>query len=428
MRNLFAILITASISCISTSAGAEPGDDAIKHLQETIRQQQQRLDSQAERIRTQGELLNRLKEQVDAMQKKPLPASTEVILPKEQPALVASGNDRVSLSISGQIDRAMNIINDGAATRLYHVDNDASNTRFRLVGKAKVNSDVMLGARLEMAVAPDESSQVSQLRETSGDYLNVRWAEASIDSGKYGRLSIGKGDTASNTTAENDLSKTDVVQYSSISDVAAGMLFREKTGNRALTAIRVADAFKNGDGLSRQSRLRYDTPSLYGFTLSGSLVSNQQSDIAISWAGEGLGFKGVGAFAVSNPRTMNSTLLYDGSFSLLHTATGLNLTIAGALLDNRTTRDRTNIYAKAGWLTNLPGLGFTAFGIDYTRSEQSVAQGDRGYSAGAAVVQGFDRFATEVYIQYRIFHLDRQLPNRAVADMNVGTIGARIKF
>jgi len=363
------------------------------------------------------------------MQKQPpVAANASAVQSEVMPAQAVSGDDRISLSISGQINRAMNIINDGASTRLYHIDSDVSNTRLRFVGKAKVDSDTVLGAKLEFAIAPDESSQVSQRNQTPGDYLNVRWAEVSLDSTKYGRLSIGKGDTASNTTAEQDLSRTDVVQYASISDIAGGMLFREEGAGRPLTTTRVADVFKDGDGLSRQSRLRYDSPKFYGFTLSGSLVSNQQSDIAVSWSGEGYGFRSVGAFAVSNPKLSDPSLQYDGSLSVLHRASGLNLTVSGALLDRKAFKDRTNIYAKAGWLTNFFGLGFTAFGFDYTRSDNAALQGDRGYSAGAAVVQGFDRFATELYVQYRIYHLDRQLPNRAVADINVGTLGARIKF
>jgi hypothetical protein len=72
-------------------------------------------------------------------------------------------------------------------------------------------------------------------------------------------------------------------------------------------------------------------------------------------------------------------------------------------------------------------LGETAFGIDYTRSVNLPTGRDDGYSAGAAVVQQFEDYGTELYIQYRLYSLNRDAdPN--VQDVNVGTIGARVKF
>jgi hypothetical protein len=52
---------------------------------------------------------------------------------------------------------------------------------------------------------------------------------------------------------------------------------------------------------------------------------------------------------------------------------------------------------------------------------------DEGYSVGAALVQQFEEFGTELYFQYRLFSLDRDAAS-SVQDINVGTIGARVKF
>jgi len=215
--------------------------------------------------------------------------------------------------------------------------------------------------------------------------------------------------------------------------MGGGFLFRDKNGTKAFipngtSSLKVSDAFSSFDGLSRQSRLRYDSPNLYGFSLAGSLVSNQRSDLALFWGGEGYGFKGAGAFAVSNPKLANAGLLYDGSFSLLHSTSGLNLTLSGALQQYRSRKDATNLYAKLGWLATFTNLGYTAFGVDYTRSEHLAQSGDKGYSVGAAVVQAFEKYATELYLQYRIFSLDRASGTTPVADINIGTFGARVKF
>lgn len=421
----------------------------LQQLQDTIRQQQLQLQQQAEQIEEQARTLKDLQQQVQALQHsaaKP-DTTTTTEAPVQQPPtalVITSGNDKIKLSLSGQLNRAVNITSDGESTNVYPVDNDASNSRIRLVGTARFTDDLTLGTRLELAIAPDESSVVSQNNQASGDYFNQRWAEVSLTSTTFGKISLGKGDTASNTTAEVDLSRTDVVQYAGIADISGGIRFKDKTGSYipypASTdskdkTLKVSDVFKSGDGLSRQSRLRYDTPTWNGFRLAGSLVSNQQSDLALFWGGEGYGFKAKSAFAVANTKGAGlfaslpgARMLYDGSFSGLHTATGLNLTVSGAILERSARVDSTNLYAKLGWLTKLTNLGHTAFGVDYTRSRHLALPGDRGYSIGAAVVQAFEKIATELYLQYRIYALDRSNSTAPVADINAGTFGVRVKF
>lgn len=436
------IVLTLLLPALSQAQPIIVDPQVLQQLQETIRQQQQQLQLQAEQIAIQARTLQALQQQVQSMQQ--TAASPEAVraaaapppLPSPAPVL-SSGNDKIKLSLSGQINRAVNITNDGGSTKLYPVDNDASNSRIRLVGTARISDDLTLGTRLELSIAPDESSVVSQNNQAPGDYFNQRWAEVSLASKRFGKLSLGKGDTASNTTAEADLSRTNVVQYAGISDISGGMRFTYKTGgyipypgstDTKDKTLKVSDVFKSGDGLSRQSRLRYDTPTWNGFRLAGSLISNQQSDIALYWGGEGYGFKAEGAVAVANPKITNAGLLYDGSFSLLHSSSGLNLTLAGAILDKEATEDRTNLYVKLGWLTNPVSLGSTAFGVDYTRSEHAARAGDRAWSVGAAMVQAFEKWATEVYFQYRIYALDRADGSAPVANINVGTFGARVKF
>lgn len=419
------LLFSSSLGHADQPQAVDP--QLLQRLQETVHKQQLQLQQQSDQIKAQSELLQNLQKQINSRQKPLSPVPPGAALTVQTPTIITSGNDRIKLSVSGQLNRAINVTNNGSNTQFYHIDNDASNSRVRFVGSSKISEDLTVNTRIEVAVAPDESSVVSQTNQAPGDYFNQRWAEISLTSKAYGKLSIGKGDTASNTTAEVDLSKTDLVQYAGIADISGGILYREKDGSRKLTTLKVSDSFKSGDGLSRQSRLRYDTSTRYGFRLAGSLATNQQSDIALFYGAEKYGFKGAGAFAVSNPKQAGANLLYDGSFSLLHTSTGLNLTISGAALDKIATKDRTNLYTKLGWLTNLTSMGYTAVGVDYTRSENAATAGDEGNSVGAAVVQAFEKYATEVYFQYRIYSLDRAAGAK-VADINVGTFGARVKF
>jgi hypothetical protein len=421
-------------------AGAAEAQDAqkIERLERLIREQQQQLESMQRQL---DQLEQAGKERLDVLEQAAEEARKEAeeakSLAEEQkteeqghpappPETITSGQGRVKLAISGQVNRAVNIADDGKDTEAYFVDNDASNTRVRFVGTAKATEDLTIGSKIELAIAPNESSDVNQDNEESGDFFDQRWAEVSLDSKRFGKLSLGKGDTASNNTAEVDLSRTDVVQYASIADIAGGLKFRQNNGD-TLTDVKVSDAFKDEDGLSRKSRLRYDTPTFYGFSLAGSLVSDQRYDASLWWGGQGLGFKVAAAAAFADPNEENTDYQYDGSFSILHENTGLNLTLSAGLKERDDQGDAKNYYAKAGWLTRFFSFGQTAFGVDYTRSVNLPTGRDKGYSVGGAVVQQFEEFGTELYLQYRLYSLDRDAAS-SVQDINVGTIGARVKF
>lgn len=408
------------------AAGIISVDPAVLlQMQETVRLQQDQLELQAKQLKLQAQRMEVLKQQVSDLQQS-LPSSTPVTsAPPPDPA--TASNNRIKLAISGQINRALNLADDGSTVRLYHVDNNASNSRFRLVGSVQITDDLILGTRIETAISPDNSALVSQINQSPGVFINQRWAEVSLSSRTFGKLSLGKGNTASKGTVAQDLSHTNVVQYVGVIDIASGMLFRKADAQHSLTTIKVGNTFSHRDGLGRHARLRYDSPSLLGFTLAGALVSEQRSDLGLYWKGQGYGFKGVGAMAVANPRRSDSGLLYDGSFSLLHIASGLNLTVSGGIQKRYVAQDQTNLYAKLGWIADFTGLGSTAFGVDYTNSGNMPTSNDRAYSVGGAVVQAFEKYASELYFQYRIYSL-KQGSGVPLDDIQVSTLGVRVKF
>lgn len=97
------------------------------------------------------------------------------------------------------------------------------------------------------------------------------------------------------------------------------------------------------------------------------------------------------------------------------------------MLEKKSERNAFSYYAKLGWLANLTSQGSTAFGVDFSRSENGSSSGDRGSSVGAAVVQEFKKAATELYLQYRVYSLHRG-DGTPLYDINAGTLGVRVKF
>ncbi len=417
-------------------AFAAGGVDAetVARLEGLIEAQQRQLEQQQQQLQALQQQVGQFKQTVtetQAQAKEAKAVADEIKVANLDPVKkgVTSGSDKIKLAISGQVNRAMNVVDDGDNTEAYFVDSSASGSKFRLVGSAKLDDDLTLGTRMELGFSPNASSQVSQDNMASGDSFDQRYADISLGSMRFGKIFLGKGDTSSNNTAEVDLSGTDIVQYASIADIAGGMEF-VRSGNNDLSGISVSDAFKDFDGLSRKNRLRYDTPTFYGAHLSTSWISDKRWDAAAWWGGKGYGFKTAAAAAVAYIHTDHngddSEYQYDGSFSVLHENTGLNFTFSAGVQEVDNQGDPSNVWGKVGWRTDLMSYGETSFGVDYGQSTNLVTDKDDGYSYGATVVQLFNDYGAEFYAQFRVFSLDHDDYN--VQDVNVATIGTRVKF
>ncbi len=410
-RVVLAILRDAAAAAVILASGL-PGnalaqeDPRIEQLQRQIEELQRQLDE--------------LRGEMQEVKKLPPPPPAEV---PERP--VTSGQDRITLTISGQINRAINVAGDGDRTKVYFVDNDASNSRIRAVGTGQISDDVTVGTQIELAIAPNESAKVSQDNEESGDFFDQRKVEIWADSRTFGRLTLGKGDAATNGTSEVDLSGTAVIMYASVADIAAGLKFRDKDDQ--LTDVRITDAFSDFDGLSRHDRLRYDSPRFGGFSLSGSVISDQRYDGAVRWGGQGFGLKTAAAAGLADPSRRAVDFRLNGSFSVLHEATGLNLTLSSGMDKSKNGGNPSNVYVKGGWIANFFDWGESRFGIDFTRSNNNPTPSDSGFSVGGAFVQAVPDFGAELYTQLRWYTLDRN-NERSVHDIVVGSVGTRVKF
>lgn len=393
------------------------------------------LEQQLELLKQELELLKQDQAETKARADEAQTTADEVkeSVAASQP-LVSSGNSGVKLAISGQINRAVNVANDGDTTKAYFVDNDVSNSRFRLVGTANLDDATTLGTKIELGISPNNSSNVSQDNEDAGDTFDERVVEVFARNDSYGQLSLGKGSTASDNTAEYDLSLVaGPIMYSGVADIVGGLRFTD--GNN-LSDIRVDDAFFNFDGLGRKDRVLYDTPVFGpGLQLSTSAASDQRYDLALNWGGDYGDWSGVefgdfvtlGAIAISDPNEDDVNYRLDGSFSVLHDPTGLSLTLAagGESVDNG--ENPLNLYAKAGWDTEFFDFGATGFGLDVTRATDICFDCDTGYSLGLAGVQTLDEWGVELYTQFRWFTIDTDTTD-SLDDIYVMTAGTRVKF
>jgi hypothetical protein len=272
------------------------------------------------------------------------------------------------------------------------------------------------------------------VQANSADRSNTRKAEVWIKDERLGKVSLGKGDMASNGSSEVDLSSTTVLSYSGMADWGGGYFFRTNGGNFGPA---IGRAWNNLDGDTRQNRIRYDTPSFGGFTLSAS-HRRDVADIAVRFKKEWNSVRCAAAAAYAHDTGDKD---YDfenwsSSASCIHTPSGLNLTVAyadrdfgngnGAAFDAEV--DTDFYYVKLGIARRWNSHGKTAISIGYGETSDSVSQGDDTTALGIDFVQFIDSAALELFAGYRHWEYDDDQVGISYQDMDHVIMGARMKF
>ena len=372
-----------------------------------------------EDLRRQIEQLNKRLDQVEEKEK-----AKKASAAKDKS--VSSGGDKIKLELSGQVNRGVLFVDNGDTSDVFHVDNDNSSTRVRFIGSGELNEDVTVGTQIEVQFESNSTAdiRIDQDSPAGPNSFTERKLEIYGDSKKLGRVWIGQGSTASDGTSEADLSGTSVVAYSSIADMAGGIAFATTGG---ALGPRIGQVFSNFDGLSRDDRIRYDTPSFGGFKGSVSAIDGGSWDAAARFAGKFSGTKITSALAYADANSRQGYDQVNGSLSVL-LPFGLSLTgTAGTRsINGRAGSDPVTYYGKLGYKMKLTDMGETAVGVDFTQTDDLAAVGDESTAYGAFAVQRLDKIGTEVYISLRNHELERS--GSDFDDIFAVLTGARVKF
>lgn len=346
------------------------------------------------------------------------------------------GNRKVSLSVSGHVNKALLYWDDGHESNAYVVGNKNDQTAFAFTGEAKVSNDVTVGYDLTLRLRDTLSDDVDQFQDSgTGDNFQLWQSHWWAESATLGKLSIGLASRVSDTVPENDLSDTAVAAYAGVQDMGGGFLLRTKTGG--IPGLAWGDLYShlNGDTFNL---VRYDTPSIAGFVASASWGEDDIWDIGLRFEGTRNGVEISASVAFTEVSDTDGaftdidhhTLV--GSVAILHKASGLNALVSMGLQqfdataidadgNTRTPRDAEFIYAKLGWIAQLVSVGSTAFYAEYAHSANFVsvvddaalvAALDTGASAvriagsdadvwGFGVVQNVDAADMQLYLAYR---------------------------
>ena len=336
----------------------------------------------------------------------------------------------------------------GWTVNIHHTSNQFSGNRVRFIGTAKAWENLTIGTRIEFQFnnrASNESGNFtggSSKDEDQGDDTGIdpRYQDITF-AGGFGKIYVGKGDSASNGTSEVDLSGTIIASNPSVADLGYGGSFflrsnlaagvsQDPNVNGGVAGPRASTVFSSFDGLSRTQRIRYDTPKFGGFKVSVGLNQGPIPDAAIRYSGSFAGTKVSAAIAWSNKDSADAAKgnQINGSGSILHSS-GLNLTVAGATLEREAVgrADPSMFYVKVGFKAKIFGAGTTNFYVNYQNTDDLAKQGDDATYWGFGVVQILKDYATELFATFSVADFDDSSTN-TYEDLTTGLVGARVKF
>ncbi|MEJ2223076.1 MAG: porin, partial [Desulfobacterales bacterium] len=138
--------------------------------------------------------------------------------------LILPAAQALDFKVSGQVNRAVLWGDNGNDDDVKFVDNENSSTRFRFTGSNEFDENWKVGFKWENQMESnssidDDDNDGNGFGDLdigeNGDLGDVTFTERHMDiyveHSKFGKLSLGQGDTASNGTSEVDLSGTTVV-------------------------------------------------------------------------------------------------------------------------------------------------------------------------------------------------------------------------
>jgi Gram-negative porin len=107
---------------------------------------------------------------------------------------VRKGNKKVSVTLYGQVNKAVLWWDDDAEKNTYVVDNNYESSRFGFKGSAKIGGDWSAGYRMEIETITAQSNLVNQFNpgdDPSFGLLNVRHSYMYLDNKKWGQVRWG---------------------------------------------------------------------------------------------------------------------------------------------------------------------------------------------------------------------------------------------
>ena len=355
------------------------------------------------------------------------------------------GNRKVSLTITGWISSQIYFFDDSIESNAYVVDNhDDLSSNVKFTGSAQIAPGWKAGYSLWLYTTPGGSSSSLVTNNTTTSRGNagitVENSYWFVQSDQLGKLSVGKQSLAADNAAlGTDFSGTLFPANSVTFD--GGFLRTSVAGSNAYSGNFWANlgffcehagvGIGNDCAGGRLAGIRYDAPTLAGFTFSASWGEDDYWDVAARYAGEFSGFKV--SFAAAYSDSTDEDILATGykandnqyfqvggmikhlaSGLWVHGTYGLNMVDDGP--NHAPKGDITGVYIKAGLSQKYFSLGSTHLYGEYGFNDDAFATGETVGGAlvtasnstrfGVGVVQEIDAAAMSLWAKWRHHELD----------------------
>jgi hypothetical protein len=357
---------------------------------------------------------------------------------------VRHGNRKVTLEISGAVAEAIIIWDDGIENDTNVINPDTFGNGITLKGEGKIHSDLSAGYVINMDWrignpfdAPGASgAALGSLQDYNNGTSVVKVVQQYVylDSKSAGRLSLGRrnGTYKSFNDGAFDLAGADYM--SATSGRAGGLKVRGDLGG---TGADWYDVVGNIGG-TRDNIIRYDSPTLSGFTVSASWGADDFAGVGAAYSGNWSGTDVTAGIAYEQNTTNslsdinNEKLLVAASF--YNTSSGIFLTGEYNIGYRDVSDDAIAWYLKGGWRKNVNGLGETIIYGSYLRGEDlTLGVEAAGWTIG--MQQNIDAVGAAVFWNYdnrQILSGDALVGNgNCVADcgdLNTFVAGMKVAF
>ena len=388
------------------------------------------------------------------------------------------GNRKVSLTVSGWVNEAVFMWDDGTERNAYVGTNALEQSRVKFTGEAQIAPGYSAGYTLEIGLqghpsnkwdqnSPSSPASSSAAFGASDNILTVRKSNWWIKSKDYGKVTVGLEGTA----MYHILDDADGVNTRNFADaqaaaVAQGAFFL-RSGGAGVNNLRWSDVLRgvdNGtDGQDgRRNIVRYDSPTIAGFTATASWGEDDLWAVALTYKNtigdfNLLGKVGYGKNSDENISACSKLAnqdceLFGVAGTIQHVPTGLY--VYGGYSQNHDNTEAKVVGAEATdtmWFVQggieqkwIPLGKTTVFG-EY-RHDDGGSNLDKSFTAGglsgyvhnsslnfigAGVVQNIEPAAMDLYVIYR--HADGDVTNAASQTVNIDNfdmviMGAMMRF
>lgn len=335
------------------------------------------------------------------------------------------GNRKVSLTISGEVSKAIlwhNIDGLPGANKLRVIDNPNSGTKVRLAGEAKISPNLKAGFIFEYGFDETRGDALGPVGSFLISDAELRKSAAWVETA-FGRVTVGKFSLATDNIAAIDLSNA---------NVASRMMSFEPIWSYLGVGAIVGPVINPAPFTDlRANVVRYDSPELAGFRLSGSWGGGQTAsgddlwDVALTYgtevsgvrvmAGAGYRVEQFKALGLSDQKTMSA------SGSAKHMASGLFVSLGyGDVQDHPMFGDLRMMQARAGIERKFIDAGQTTLFAEIAEHKLTTLSA-KTHVYGLGVVQNVEGAALDLFIDWRKTEGD-------VIEYSTILGGARIRF